>query len=129
MRKEKQKKGIIFIVFLLFIGASLLSSVNAITTDDELKEEFKNIIKPEDDGTEYWALLVAVGDYAEDPEQDRPLMLEEIDDLYDLLIQSEWWSEDHIKVIKGEDATVINIIKGLRWMIKWRMEMISHLCL
>ncbi|MBN1281257.1 MAG: carboxypeptidase regulatory-like domain-containing protein [Candidatus Thermoplasmatota archaeon] len=66
--------------------------------------------------TEYWALLVAVGVYADDPGQNRPDMLLEVDDLYDLLVESEWWSEDHIKTIKGKDATVTNIIAGFRWL-------------
>jgi hypothetical protein len=65
---------------------------------------------------EYWALLVGVGDYAENPEQDRPDMIREVDDLYEQLLESPWWSEDHIKVITGEDATVVNIIAGLRWL-------------
>lgn len=43
-------------------------------------------------------------------------MLEEVDDLYETLLQSEIWSEDHIKVIKGEDATCSNIISGLKWL-------------
>jgi len=63
-------------------------------------------------------LLVAVGVYADSPQQNRPLMLEEVDDLYDLLLESPCWSEDHIKVIKGEDATASNIVAGLRWLDK-----------
>ena len=113
------KNSEIFVVILLFIGASFLSGVSAISTDNkDLKNYNQEIINPENEGTEYWALLVAVAIYAENPEQDRPLMLEEVDDLYDLLLQSDWWSEDHIKVIKGENATIFNIIQGLRWLDK-----------
>ena len=87
MKKEMLKNSEIFVVILLFIGASFLSGVSAISTDNkDLKNYNQEIINPENDGTEYWALLVAVGVYAENPEQDRPLMLEEVDDLYDLLL-------------------------------------------
>jgi hypothetical protein len=68
------------------------------------------------DDTEYWALLVGVGDYAENPMEDRPDMILEVNDLHAQLLQSDWWSEDHIKAMTGEDATVVNIIAGLRWL-------------
>jgi len=97
----------------------ILSGFGAVALNNDIKElnfetlDFEHI---GDRDTEYWALLVAVGVYADDPQQNRPLMLEEVDDLYDVLLDSPWWSEDHIKVIKGEDATVSNIIKGFRWL-------------
>ena len=96
-----------------------LSGFGAVALNSDIKEPNFETLDFEHIGardTEYWALLVAVGVYADDPQQNRPLMLEEVDDLYDLLLQSEWWSEDHIKVIKGEDATVSNIVMGLRWL-------------
>ncbi len=68
------------------------------------------------DDTEYWALLVGVGDYAENPMEDRPDMILEVNDFYAQLLQSDWWPADHIKVLTGEDATVVNIIAGLRWL-------------
>ncbi len=107
----------VFLVIILFVGAGFLSNVVAVS-EDKTQYQIKNqsIVNFGDGETEYWALLVAVGVYADDPEQNRPLMLEEVDDLYEVLIDSPWWSEDHIKVIKGEDATVLNIIKGLRWL-------------
>ena len=119
MKKELLKNSKIFAVILLFVGASFLSAVSAIPTDNtHLKTNNQDVINLGNEGTEYWALLVAVGVYADNPNEDRPLMLEEVDDLYDLLLQSDWWSEDHIKVIKGEDATIFNIIRGLRWLDK-----------
>lgn len=71
---------------------------------------------------EYWALLVAAGVYADNPEQNSPFMLEGVDDLYDVFLESPCWSEDHIKVVKGEDATVLNIIRGLRWLDRMEDE-------
>jgi hypothetical protein len=68
------------------------------------------------DETEYWALLVAVTEYADNPDQNLPEMLDEVNQFYDLLLTSPIWKEDHIKIIETEDATVINILHGLRWL-------------
>lgn len=89
----------------LLIVILFLSSTLPITQSEQTTDE-----------TEYWALLVAVGVYADNPNEDRPLMLQEVDDLYELMIQAPNWDEDHIKVIKGRDATILNILKGLRWL-------------
>lgn len=69
------------------------------------------------EGTEYWALLVAVGIYYNNPNANRPSMLEAVDNLYDVLLDSPLWEEDHIHVLKGEEATMRNLIKGLIWLI------------
>ena len=69
-------------------------------------------------GTEYWALLFAVGIYRDNPSKDRPSMLEAVDDLYDALIDSPQWQPDHIHVVKGSQATGINLIKELIWLIQ-----------
>jgi hypothetical protein len=45
-------------------------------------------------------------------------MLREVENLHDMLLVSEHWKEDHIKVIKAENATLWNIFKGLRWLNK-----------
>ena len=119
MKFELLVKCKISTVIILFIGAGFLPTIGAFSNEYiESQSIRQDIINIGNDGTEYWALLIAVGVYADDPQQNRPLMLEEIDDLYDVLLESPWWSEDHIKVIKGEDATVTNIIKGLRWLDK-----------
>lgn len=110
MRKKIVNKGLIIGVIIIFIGASFIGSASKSTIKDQEANYMVN------EGTEYWALLVAVGVYADFPEQNRPLMLEEVDDLYEVLLQSDVWSEDHIKVIKAEDATVSNIISGLKWL-------------
>ena len=113
----------VFVVFALFIGTFLIpvnivaSSSNPNSTD--INQETQN------EGTqeiEYWALIVAVGVYADDPQQNRPLMLLEADDFYNEILKSEIWTEDHIKVIKAEDATVLNIISGFRWLDRMEDE-------
>jgi len=107
------------IIPILIAGFLVLSGLGVAALKNDIKDlnsETLDIEYVGDRDTEYWALLVAVGVYADNPEEDRPLMLEEVDDFYDLLLESPWWSEDHIKVIKGEEATTTGIIKGLRWL-------------
>lgn len=115
MNKELLKKSKIIAIAIVFIGASFLPQVGALgqTKILENNNEITNQITAD---TEYWALLVAVAVYADNPEENRPLMFEEVDDFYDLLIESPWWSEDHIKVIKGEEATPRGIVQGLKWL-------------
>lgn len=75
-----------------------------------------------DEGTEYWALMAAVGIYKNNPDMNRPSMLEEVARFQNMLPVSEHWSEDHLKVITRENATVANIIKGFRWLDKHEDE-------
>ena len=113
-----KKKLFAVLAISMFILASFAGlSVTGIKVgkNREIKG-LKNTMSSGDGNTEYWALLVAVGVYADSPEENRPSMLKAIDDLYDVLLESPNWSADHIKVIKGEDATVLNIILGLRWL-------------
>ncbi|KYK19973.1 hypothetical protein AYK24_04490 [Thermoplasmatales archaeon SG8-52-4] len=102
-------------IICIFITATCIINVVA-TPNTTLTNIVQDIEKLGNRGTEYWALLVAVGVYADNPSQDRPLMLEEVDDLYETLIQSGIWTEDHIKVIKGKDATCSNIVAGFEWL-------------
>jgi hypothetical protein len=67
--------------------------------------------------TQYWALVVGVGKYADNPEQNRPDMILEANDFRDLLLQSPWWFADHIKILTAANATVSKILAGLRWLI------------
>ncbi len=105
MKKDYIIKRKSYAIVLILITTSFLPLQSIISTAYNLADD-----------TEYWALLIAVGVYAENPHENRPDMLREVDDLAELLLQSEWWSKDHIKVIKGENATVLNIISGLRWL-------------
>ena len=66
------------------------------------------------DGTEYWALLIAVGVYLNHPEQDRPSMLREVEDVYNSLLASINWESSHIRKITGENANLENIISGFQ---------------
>jgi hypothetical protein len=117
METRFSKKIKVFGIISFLITATLISNVIAISdTNIQRLNSNQDIIKLGNLESEYWALLVAVGVYADNPQQDRPLMLEEVDDLYETLIESGVWSEDHIKVIKGKDATCSNIIAGFKWL-------------
>ena len=103
----------VFIVFVLLFATCFIPN-NVVKSNSN-----STFISQE---TEYWALIVGVGVYADDPQQNRPLMLVEVDDFYNVLLESDVWSEDHIKLIKGEDATVSNIISGFRWLDRMEDE-------
>ncbi len=116
MDNKIHKKNSYAVVFLL-LSSSLLPFCGVVSTANPLI----NTIGQEPAGamadeTEYWALLVGVGDYAENPEQDRPDMILEVNDFHAQLLKSDWWPADHIKVLTGENATMVNIIAGLRWL-------------
>jgi hypothetical protein len=79
-----------------------------------------SVIKSSNTGYErqYWALLVGIGTYADHPEANRPDMILEVNDFQNLLLQSPWWSADHIRKLTEENATVSNILAGFRWLYK-----------
>jgi len=119
----KMKYVAMLVIFILLVP-SILSPSEKIESKNE-----HNIIEKsgETQKTQYWALLVAVGVYAYNPSMDRPSMLIAVDDLYHTLLVSPFWNESHIKVIKGKNATVINILNGFRWLAKNAKE--SDVCL
>jgi len=85
---------------------SVSTSVQSYATNESVNEN----------QTEYWALMVAVGVYKNNPHMDRPSMLVEIDHLKETLLGSSMWQEDHIKVIEGEDAVLKNVLDGFSWL-------------
>lgn len=68
------------------------------------------------EGTEYWGLLFAVGNYSNNPDQNRPEMIEACNYLYDVLMASSEWKSDHIHKVTGNMATGRNLIKELLWL-------------
>lgn len=105
MRDRIWKKGIIYGIIFLLLVTTFPINTNA-----------NPMMISANEGTDYWALLIAVGVYADNPDSNIPTMLDDEDDLYDILLTSPCWSADHIKVITGKDATVANIIQGFRWL-------------
>ncbi|MCD6473683.1 MAG: caspase family protein [Thermoplasmata archaeon] len=115
----------ILIIAILFIPSTISPFETGEKETAKMKSEAESAAGY--DGSHYWALLVAVGVYAYTPDMDRPSMLRAVDDLYNTLLVSPFWNKSHIKVIKGENATVINIFKGFEWLAKNAKE--NDICL
>jgi hypothetical protein len=115
------KKYLVFGIIILFIGSSIIPSIvgeegiNYQSFNEKPKVTSGEItsIKSE---TDFLALLIAVGVYEDHPDEDRPTMLTDVEMLREKLLISPHWNEENINVIKAENATVLNIIKGLRWL-------------
>jgi len=105
-----KKVALIIILIFLFnqFGASALHErfYNDIGTSESLSNE----------DTEYWALLVGCNEFLNKPDIGLPGNDISAEDLRDLLLVSEHWTKDHIKVLTGKNATWFNIIKGLFWL-------------
>lgn len=80
----------------------------------------KKDIQPEETrASQYWALLFAVGQYENAPDQDRPSMLEACDNLYNALLESPaYWQASNIHVQKAGQCYLQNLIKELLWLKK-----------
>ncbi|MBS3749633.1 MAG: caspase family protein [Candidatus Thermoplasmatota archaeon] len=102
---------------LIFFGLLVSSSISTGFITPSFRSFYSGTFdSTETDDVEYWALLIAVGVYEHVPEMNRPTMLQEVANFEDLLLSTENFDADHIKVIKAEEATVINIFKGFRWL-------------
>lgn len=107
---------ILFIFFLPTISGGIIhQSVDTVFTNYSSKHIEKTSMSSNND-VEYWALLIAVGVYYQVPDMNRPTMLKEVASFEQVLGSSSNWDEDHIKVIKAEDATVLNIFQGFQWL-------------
>lgn len=113
------KLTIIAIILVIFLIGSTVSGIpSARFFNNNLNENIQNIKGDlENPGPENWALLFAVGIYKNHPNQDRPSMLEEVEDFYTALIDAPEWQEDHIHKVTGADATGVRLIKELKWLI------------
>ncbi len=109
--------SLIFIIFLLptISGGINYESYESIILNYS-SEHKENLGLSLDNEVEYWALLIAVGVYYQVPDMNRPNMLKEVASFEQVLDSSPNWDEDHVKVIKAEDATVLNIYNGFKWL-------------
>ena len=71
-----------------------------------------------DKGSELWGLIFAVGIYKNSPHQNREFMIRDAEALYNVLLDSPQWDEDHIHLVTGSNATGKRLIKELLWLIK-----------
>ena len=123
MQNSLWTKELIFLIISLFIGTSVLPISGTEVVENKINDinltlKTMNKDSVSTDGTEYWALLVAVGVYLNHPEMDRPNMLVEVDDVYNSLLASKNWESSHIRKITGENANLENILSGLQWLAK-----------
>ncbi len=122
MRNILFKKGLVIGIIILFIGMSIIIpptggiGKNQKSLLDNNMETLSEEISSGDNDTEYWALLIGVGKYAGHPEENRPMMLEDVANMREKLLVSEHWKDKNIKVIKGIRATLCNIIRGFHWL-------------
>jgi hypothetical protein len=117
MKHEDWKKSQMYAVVFILIGTSFMPMLGVASPTNTLTNgTISDPKKSAGNGTQYWALLVGVGTYAENPEQDRPDMIMEVNDFRNVLLQTSWWSADHIKTLTAENATIRNILAGFRWL-------------
>jgi hypothetical protein len=108
---RKNKKILtISIIFILLV--TLFLNSNIVFSEKNSNNQLDN------NSTEYWGLIFAVGIYKNNPIQDRPKMLQAADSFYETLLKYPNWDEDHIHIVKGEQATGQNLIRELIWLIK-----------
>ena len=117
---KKKMLGIVICIILIFTSilpvAGIFIASGTRITPDVITSIFNKDVNTQVEGTEYWGLLVAAGEYLDHPEYDVPYLLEEVENMYNMLLVSEHWTKDHIRLITGKNATAFNIIKGLRWL-------------
>ena len=79
MGKNIKKITSFIIILFLFSGFNFFfNSVIGNSENSNLTFKNQSITNSVNAETEYWALLVAVGVYADNPEQNRPLMLKKL---------------------------------------------------
>jgi len=103
---------------VIFLAVSLLLATFTFSNAIEINKKNNVQIKSgnQNSGTEYWALIFAVGIYLNHPDENRPSMLVAADDLHEVLLSSPQWQEDHIHKVTGEDCLRPRLIQELKWL-------------
>ena len=106
-------KKIVSIICVFVLSSSMIGAGAFYESDS------KDILKMcsiSNEGTEYWALLVGCNEFLNKPTLELPGNDISAEDLKNLLIISEQWTPNHIRVLTGENATWLNILKGFQWL-------------
>ncbi|MBN1860601.1 MAG: caspase family protein [Candidatus Thermoplasmatota archaeon] len=113
--------GILMCMLLLLPVSSVLAF--------PFRTNFKNQKTPTSDGTEYWALLVGVNEFKNQPYMTNLSLFngQPPTDLDNLLLASNHWKADHIRLLTGKNASIFNVCKGFRWLC--RMADADDICL
>ena len=96
--------------------AEILSQKMINIKNDNLFEDIN--YSPYTQGTEYWALIFAVGEYLNNPRQDRPSMLVAAENLKNVLLDQPHWKEDHIHKVTSEECYLSRLISELKWLVE-----------
>ena len=102
--------GIFIFILLIISSLGTFAATYHIETDP--------LIKLSDNGTEYWALLVGVNEFKNQPYMTNLSLFNDIPptDLYNLLLVSDHWKSDHIRLLTGKNASIFNVFKSFYWM-------------
>jgi hypothetical protein len=107
-------KGMTSIGVILLLVGTIILPIQNVTSQANTIQKPSGIAAD----AQYWALVVGIGTYADHPEDNRPDMISEANDFRNLLLQTPWWSADHIMLLTEENATRSNIMAGFRWLNK-----------
>ena len=117
MIQKVGKKGFILgVLFLLICINSIPSTVGGGRNIGIIPK----INSYNNEETEYWGLIFAVGIYRQEIYQDvdRPYMIKDAYLLKETLLNSPNWKESNIHVVTAEEATGTRLIKELLWLIR-----------
>ena len=103
------------VITVIFVAGMIFSTFGSIVKINNCQSK-ENIISYEE--TEYWALLVGCTEFDILPilnlgGNDRVVM-----EIKNLLLASDHWQQNHIKILTGKNATKKNIVNGLKWLDK-----------
>jgi len=107
------RKGLVLGIIVIFIGTIIIPSSYGLVKNNRI--DTLNNKNTENGNIEYWALLVGPWVLGENPTFKNSSRYS-AEMMYDALISSKNWREDHIKMITCENGTKTNILKGLRWL-------------
>lgn len=110
MNKKIFIYGISIAVVVILILVSPTSVVGLHTTRVKLDKHFNG-----DGITEYRAVLIGV-EYKWCKNVMQIPFYKNVEYMYNLLLVSDHWQADHIKLLINKNATIINIIKALLWL-------------
>jgi hypothetical protein len=108
------KKIIGFFIFIILI----ISSFGTLAT--KFDNSSTPLIKLSNNSTEYWALIVGVNEFENQPYMTNLSLFNDIPatDLYNLLLVSDNWKSDHIRLLTGKNASIFNVFNSFYWMKK-----------
>jgi hypothetical protein len=118
LNKNIKLIGIIMTIAIIIVGSTATGLDSSFKDKNVTSTNMQKSTSTSNPETEYWALLFAVGIYKNHPEQNRESMLQEVEDLYDVLLDSPEWQADHIHKVTGSEATGARLISELRWLIQ-----------